>query len=129
MTINANEPLNLQYGRACAGAASLLNKLSAANARNDFHKAEVLLYELHDLVELGLRVTQRYTEILNAPADAYREKCRGPWNPQDGTRVLPGVEFMENGEYYVCNTVYRQFQAGDALVAWDNVWYRLEAAA
>lgn len=124
MTITSTDPLSSQYIRACAGAASLLNQLASANARNDFHKAEGLLYQLNDLVEIGLRVVQQHTEVLDAPLGTQLLSRKGPWNPQDGTRVLPPVEMMQDGDYYQCNASYRQFDANDALVAIGGVWCR-----
>jgi hypothetical protein len=125
MTINATEPLHQQYNAMAAVAPSLLNRLTAATARNDFHTAESILYELNHMVELGLRVMKPRTEIQDAPFGAEATVNKGVWNPQDGTRVLPGVEFMQNGDFYQCTVDYRQFAKNDKLVAWSGVWYRI----
>jgi hypothetical protein len=125
MSIKSNEPLNLQYYTAAARASRVLGRLAKANASNNYAAAERALYELHDLVEVGLRVVQQHTRIEDAPEEVLPTTTRGVWNPMDGVRVLPGIEFIENGEYYYCNTHYEQFQKHDLLIAWNGRWYRL----
>lgn len=129
MTINATEPLVQQYNALSATAPRLLNRLTAATARNDYHTAESILYELNHMVELGLRVMKPYTEIQDAPLGSSAVQCKGVWNPQDGIRVLPGVEFLADGDYYLCTAPYRQFDKGDYLVVQGSQWYRLRGIA